>query len=81
MNDDKIKMMGEPQNYERSGEVSGSALLTCSIDNGPLTAMERVDRLFLARSSPTHEEIYDAIRDAEFDTLNFPEIIAKRHGQ
>lgn len=42
MHDDKIKMMGKPQNYEQNGEVSNSALLPCSLTLGKdISDMER----------------------------------------
>ena len=34
----------------------------------------------LGMDCPTEEMIADAIADAEFDTINFPEQIAERHG-
>ena len=48
--------------------------------NEPLTPEERVDRLFDTNDFPTYQEIVEVIKDAEFDTINFPEVIAKRHG-
>jgi len=47
----------------------------------PLTAEARVDRLFDQTAFPAYQEIVEIIRDAEFDTLNFPAVIAKRHGK
>ena len=49
-------------------------------NNGPLTPSQRVDRLFDKNEFPTWKEIFDVICDAEFDTLNFRGIVAKRHG-
>ncbi len=52
----------------------------------PLTSFERAARLFkqaekLGCDTPTESMIADAIQDAEFDTLSYPDIIAERHGQ
>jgi len=46
---------------------------------------ERAHGLFVAAErmgldGPTHDMISMAIQDAEFDTLNFPDVIAQRHG-
>jgi len=52
---------------------------------GPMTPGQRAERLVLAAGrmgldGPTEDMIAMAIADAEFDTLNFPEVIAERHG-
>jgi len=69
------------ETYIERQACSGSTKTPCSTDNGPMTASQRVDRLFDVNEFPTYEEIVGVIRDAEFDTLNFPKIIAMRHGQ
>jgi len=53
---------------------------------GPLTPHERVLRLFkdcddLGLDNPTTQMIEDVINDAEFDTLNWFEKVAERHGR
>ena len=63
-----------------SPDVSESAELACSTNGGPLTPEQRVDRLFDVNEFPTYNEIVDTINDAEFDAVNFREIVAKRHG-
>lgn len=68
------------ETYIERQACSGSTKTSCSTDNVPMTASQRVDRLFDLNDFPTYEEIEKVIWDAEFDTLNFPEIITKRHG-
>lgn len=81
MSDDWGNRFFDSLERSKKGDVSDSASLACSIDNGPMTVSQRVDRLFDENEFPTYEKIERVIWDAEFDTLNFPEIISKRHGQ
>lgn len=51
---------------------------------GPLTSFQRAERLLrrmekLGMECPPVDMIAETIQDAEFDTLNFPHLIADRH--
>ena len=68
-------------NNKKKDAAKRPSLPSCSTDGGPLTPSQRVDRLFDKNEFPTYEEIESVIWDAEFDTLQWHEIIARRHGQ
>ena len=88
--------MAQHRNCKRCGEFHEDTLddqICCSCrkpeefpkeekkkSRGPMTTHQRVDRLFDNNPFPTYEEIEKVIWDAEFDALNFPDVISQRHG-